>query len=154
MVMSSGIIVALAIYCARFPRWAVLKRNSGRFIFVSSEAAAEVHPDIIHYGVTKTGQVVVARGLAEMAKGSRVRCCGIGCKHCSVARFAWRYVATWDRAQQLLCAFPYAHGSRLRESDSAETRERGCYFALRTGPRGMEILLQALPRTRRDMATA
>ena len=34
---------------------AMLKRNSGRVIFVSSEAAAEVHPDMIHYGVTKTG---------------------------------------------------------------------------------------------------
>ena len=94
----------------------MLKRNSGRVIFVSSEAAAEVHPDIIHYGVTKTGQVVVARGLAEMTKGSRVRCCGIGCRHCSVARFAWRYVATWDRAQQLHCAFPYDHGSKLWEA--------------------------------------
>ncbi|XXX78406.1 SDR family oxidoreductase [Sorangium sp. So ce134] len=51
---------------------AMLKRDWGRVIFVSSEAAAEVHPDMIHYGVTKTGQVVVARGLAEMTKGTRV----------------------------------------------------------------------------------
>jgi NAD(P)-dependent dehydrogenase (short-subunit alcohol dehydrogenase family) len=50
----------------------MLKRNWGRVIFVSSEAAAEVHPDMIHYGVTKTGQLVVSRGLAEMTKGSRV----------------------------------------------------------------------------------
>jgi NAD(P)-dependent dehydrogenase (short-subunit alcohol dehydrogenase family) len=50
----------------------MLKRDSGRVIFVSSETAAEVHPDMIHYGVTKTGQVVVARGLAEMTKGTRV----------------------------------------------------------------------------------
>jgi NAD(P)-dependent dehydrogenase (short-subunit alcohol dehydrogenase family) len=51
---------------------AMLKRNWGRVIFVSSEAAAEVHPDMIHYGMTKTGQVVVSRGLAEMTKGTRV----------------------------------------------------------------------------------
>ena len=51
---------------------AMLKRNWGRVIFVSSEAAAEVHPDMIHYGVTKTGQLVVSRGLAEMTKGTRV----------------------------------------------------------------------------------
>ena len=50
----------------------MLKRNWGRIIFVSSEAGAETHPDMIHYGVTKTGQVVVARGLAEMTKGTRV----------------------------------------------------------------------------------
>jgi NAD(P)-dependent dehydrogenase (short-subunit alcohol dehydrogenase family) len=50
----------------------MLGRNWGRVIFVSSEAAAETHPDMIHYGVTKTGQVVVARGLAEMTKGTGV----------------------------------------------------------------------------------
>ena len=53
-----------------FPR--MLERNWGRVIFVSSEAGAETHPDMIHYGVTKTGQVVVARGLAEMTKGTSV----------------------------------------------------------------------------------
>lgn len=51
---------------------AMLKRNWGRLIFVSSEAAAETHPDMIHYGVTKTGQLVVSRGLAEMTKGTNV----------------------------------------------------------------------------------
>jgi NAD(P)-dependent dehydrogenase (short-subunit alcohol dehydrogenase family) len=51
---------------------AMLKANEGRVIFVSSEAGAETHPDMIHYGVTKTGQVVVARGLAEMTKGTKV----------------------------------------------------------------------------------
>ena len=50
----------------------MLKRNWGRVIFVSSEAGAETHPDMIHYGVTKTGQVEVARGLAEMTKGTNV----------------------------------------------------------------------------------
>ena len=51
---------------------AMLKENSGRVIFVLSEAGAETHPDMIHYGVTKTGQVVVARGLAELTKGTKV----------------------------------------------------------------------------------
>jgi NAD(P)-dependent dehydrogenase (short-subunit alcohol dehydrogenase family) len=50
----------------------MLQRNWGRVIFVSSEAAAETHPDMIHYSVTKTGQVVVSRGLAEMTKGTGV----------------------------------------------------------------------------------
>ena len=50
----------------------MLRRNWGRVIFVSSEAGAETHPDMIHYSVTKTGQVVVARGLAEMTKGTAV----------------------------------------------------------------------------------
>jgi NAD(P)-dependent dehydrogenase (short-subunit alcohol dehydrogenase family) len=50
----------------------MLKRNSGRIIFISSEAGAESHPDMIHYGVTKTGQLAVSRGLAEMTKGTKV----------------------------------------------------------------------------------
>jgi NAD(P)-dependent dehydrogenase (short-subunit alcohol dehydrogenase family) len=53
-----------------FPQ--MLKRNAGRVIFISSEAGAETHPDMIHYGVTKTGQIVVSRGLAEMTKGTNV----------------------------------------------------------------------------------
>lgn len=53
-----------------FPK--MIARNDGRIIFVSSEAAAEIHPDMIHYGVTKTGQLVVSRGLAEATKGTRV----------------------------------------------------------------------------------
>jgi NAD(P)-dependent dehydrogenase (short-subunit alcohol dehydrogenase family) len=50
----------------------MLERNSGRIIFVSSETAAVTHADMIHYGVTKTGQLVVSRGLAEMTRGTRV----------------------------------------------------------------------------------
>jgi len=50
----------------------MIERNWGRVIFVSSEAGAETHPDMIHYGVTKTGQLVVSRGLAEMTKGTGV----------------------------------------------------------------------------------
>jgi NAD(P)-dependent dehydrogenase (short-subunit alcohol dehydrogenase family) len=60
------------IRLARYYFPAMLKQNQGRVIFVSSEAGGETHPDMIHYGVTKTGQVVVARGLAEMTKGTKV----------------------------------------------------------------------------------
>jgi NAD(P)-dependent dehydrogenase (short-subunit alcohol dehydrogenase family) len=50
----------------------MLRQNWGRVIFVSSEAGAETHPDMIHYGVTKTGQLALSRGLAEMTKGTNV----------------------------------------------------------------------------------
>jgi NAD(P)-dependent dehydrogenase (short-subunit alcohol dehydrogenase family) len=50
----------------------MLKQDWGRIIFISSEAGAETHPDMIHYGVTKTGQIVVSRGLAEATKGTNV----------------------------------------------------------------------------------
>jgi NAD(P)-dependent dehydrogenase (short-subunit alcohol dehydrogenase family) len=60
------------IRLARHDFPAMLQRNWGRVMFVSSEAAAETHPDMMHYGVTKTGQVVVSHGLAELTKGTRV----------------------------------------------------------------------------------
>ncbi|MET0526971.1 MAG: SDR family oxidoreductase [Microvirga sp.] len=50
----------------------MLQRNQGRIIFVSSESALSVPKDMIHYAVTKTAQLTVARGLAELTKGTRV----------------------------------------------------------------------------------
>jgi NAD(P)-dependent dehydrogenase (short-subunit alcohol dehydrogenase family) len=50
----------------------MLKRNAGRFIFISSETAADTHADMIHYGVTKTSQLAISRGLAELTKGTNV----------------------------------------------------------------------------------
>jgi NAD(P)-dependent dehydrogenase (short-subunit alcohol dehydrogenase family) len=44
----------------------------GRIIFISSEASLRVPPDMIHYAVTKSSQLTIARGLAEMTKGTRV----------------------------------------------------------------------------------
>jgi NAD(P)-dependent dehydrogenase (short-subunit alcohol dehydrogenase family) len=47
-------------------------RNWGRIIFISSESAVYIPAEMIHYGVTKTAQVAVARGLAETTKGTNV----------------------------------------------------------------------------------
>ena len=40
-------------------------RNWGRIVFVSSESALQIPVEMIHYGMTKTAQLAVARGLAE-----------------------------------------------------------------------------------------
>jgi NAD(P)-dependent dehydrogenase (short-subunit alcohol dehydrogenase family) len=50
----------------------MLDRNWGRIIFVSSESAFMVPPTMIHYSVTKMAQLNIARGLAEMTKGTNV----------------------------------------------------------------------------------
>ncbi|HRO47472.1 SDR family oxidoreductase [Agriterribacter sp.] len=50
----------------------MLKRNRGRIIFISSESAVLIPDEMIHYGVTKTAQVAVSRGLAELTKGTGV----------------------------------------------------------------------------------
>ena len=50
----------------------MLQRNWGRIIFVSSESGVQIPAEMIHYGVTKTAQVAVARGVAELTTGSGV----------------------------------------------------------------------------------
>lgn len=47
-------------------------RNWGRIIFVSSESAIQIPPEMIHYGMTKAAQIAVARGLAEATAGSGI----------------------------------------------------------------------------------
>ena len=53
-----------------FPR--MLKKNWGRIIFISSESGVFIPEEMIHYGVTKTAQLAVSRGLAELSKGTGV----------------------------------------------------------------------------------
>ncbi len=50
----------------------MLKKNWGRVIFISSESAQHIPAEMIHYGMTKTAQVAVARGLAESVAGTGV----------------------------------------------------------------------------------
>ncbi len=50
----------------------MLKKNWGRIIFISSESAQHIPSEMIHYGMTKTAQVAVARGLAESVAGTGV----------------------------------------------------------------------------------
>ncbi|HEV7439010.1 MAG TPA: SDR family oxidoreductase [Methylobacterium sp.] len=50
----------------------MLDRNWGRIIFVSSESGLVVPPDMIHYAVTKSAQLTIARGLAQLTKGTGV----------------------------------------------------------------------------------
>ncbi|WP_028489510.1 SDR family NAD(P)-dependent oxidoreductase [Thiothrix lacustris] len=48
------------------------QQNWGRIIFVSSESAIQIPEEMIHYGMTKTAQIALARGLAESTKGTAV----------------------------------------------------------------------------------
>jgi NAD(P)-dependent dehydrogenase (short-subunit alcohol dehydrogenase family) len=50
----------------------MLKRNWGRIVFVSSESAINIPTDMIHYGTTKTAQLAISRGLAELTAGTAV----------------------------------------------------------------------------------
>ena len=48
------------------------RRNWGRIIFISSESAVQIPVEMIHYGLTKTAQLAVSRGLAEFCAGTGV----------------------------------------------------------------------------------
>jgi NAD(P)-dependent dehydrogenase (short-subunit alcohol dehydrogenase family) len=50
----------------------MLQRDWGRIVFISSESALQIPKEMIHYGVTKTAQLAVSRGLAELTKGTGV----------------------------------------------------------------------------------
>jgi NAD(P)-dependent dehydrogenase (short-subunit alcohol dehydrogenase family) len=50
----------------------MLKQNWGRIIFISSESALQIPVEMIHYGMTKTAQLAIARGLAESTIGTNV----------------------------------------------------------------------------------
>ncbi len=48
------------------------QQNWGRIIFISSESGINIPVEMIHYGMTKTAQLAVSRGLAETTAGSAV----------------------------------------------------------------------------------
>ena len=50
----------------------MLQQNWGRIVFISSESAVQIPPEMVHYGMTKTAQVAVARGIAESVAGTGV----------------------------------------------------------------------------------
>jgi NAD(P)-dependent dehydrogenase (short-subunit alcohol dehydrogenase family) len=50
----------------------MMARTWGRVVFISSESALNIPPDMIHYGFTKTAVLGIARGLAKRAAGTGV----------------------------------------------------------------------------------
>lgn len=50
----------------------MLVANWGRIIFISSESAVQIPAEMIQYGVSKTAQLALSRGLAEMTAGTAV----------------------------------------------------------------------------------
>jgi len=64
--------VLSGVRLSRFYLPGMLKRNWGRIVFISSESALNIPVEMIHYGVTKTAQIALARGLAEMTGGTSV----------------------------------------------------------------------------------
>ncbi|MFC4872020.1 SDR family NAD(P)-dependent oxidoreductase [Negadavirga shengliensis] len=53
-----------------FPK--MMQQDQGRILFISSESGIQIPDEMIHYGMTKSAQLSVSRGLAELTKGSNV----------------------------------------------------------------------------------
>ncbi|GJL56979.1 MAG: oxidoreductase [Nitrospirales bacterium] len=48
------------------------RRNWGRIVFISSESGVQIPAEMIHYGMTKTAQLAISRGLAEAVAGTGI----------------------------------------------------------------------------------
>jgi NAD(P)-dependent dehydrogenase (short-subunit alcohol dehydrogenase family) len=52
------------------------EKKWGRIIFISSESGIQIPAEMVHYGITKTAQIAVARGIAETVAGTVARIAG------------------------------------------------------------------------------
>ena len=50
----------------------MVERKWGRIIFISSESGVQIPAEMVHYGVTKTAQLALSRGIAESVAGTGV----------------------------------------------------------------------------------
>jgi|SRR5665647_169840 len=64
--------VMSGIHLSRYYFPKMIKKNWGRIVFISSESAVFIPEEMIHYGMTKTAQIAISRGLAELTKGTGV----------------------------------------------------------------------------------
>lgn len=64
--------VLSGVRLARLVLPAMRRANWGRIIFISSESGVQIPAEMIHYGVTKTAQLAVSRGLAESVAGTGI----------------------------------------------------------------------------------
>lgn len=68
--LESNLLSGVRLTRHHLPR--MLERGQGRIVFVASDAAAQAQVDQLHYSVSKTAVVALARGLAEMTRGTQV----------------------------------------------------------------------------------
>jgi len=69
--------VLSGVRLARLVLASMRRANWGRIIFISSESGVQVPSGMIHYGMTKTAQLAVSRGLAEAVAGTAITVNGI-----------------------------------------------------------------------------
>jgi NAD(P)-dependent dehydrogenase (short-subunit alcohol dehydrogenase family) len=66
----TNVLSGVRLSRAYLPR--MRERNWGRIVFISSESGLHIPAEMIHYGVTKTAQIALARGIAETLAGTGI----------------------------------------------------------------------------------
>ncbi len=64
--------VMSGVRLSRFYMPGMLEKNWGRVVFISSESALQVPTEMIQYGMSKTAQLSIVNGLAQLTKGTGV----------------------------------------------------------------------------------
>ncbi|MDR7269564.1 NAD(P)-dependent dehydrogenase (short-subunit alcohol dehydrogenase family) [Pelomonas saccharophila] len=64
--------VLSGVRLARLVLPAMKAADWGRIVFISSESAVQIPAEMVHYGMTKTAQLAVSRGLAESLAGTGI----------------------------------------------------------------------------------
>jgi NAD(P)-dependent dehydrogenase (short-subunit alcohol dehydrogenase family) len=64
--------VLSGVHLSRHYIGSMKEKNWGRIVFISSESALQIPVEMIHYGMTKTAQLAVSRGIAETTAGTAV----------------------------------------------------------------------------------
>jgi NAD(P)-dependent dehydrogenase (short-subunit alcohol dehydrogenase family) len=64
--------VMSGVRLARYYLSGMVRKNWGRILFISSESGVQIPAEMVHYGMTKTAQIAVARGIAESVAGTGV----------------------------------------------------------------------------------
>jgi NAD(P)-dependent dehydrogenase (short-subunit alcohol dehydrogenase family) len=64
--------VMSGVRLSRYYLFGMKQRDWGRILFISSESAVQVPAEMIHYGMTKTAQLAISRGIAETTAGTKV----------------------------------------------------------------------------------
>ena len=126
-----NVMSAVRMSKAFFPR--MLDRNWGRVVFIASEQSVKPNPAMLHYAMSKAALVSIARGLAELTKGT-----GVTVNSALVA-------ATWSEGvERFIATMAQSQGVTTAEMTADYFRQEGANSLLQRFATGKEIADQVV----------